>query len=148
MERTWKPKAAGVLSIILGAIFLIPGILALAVLGFIPVTTLPSYLLFGALVTIPGIVPIVGGVYALRRRRWGLALAGSILTLLNSVILAIFGIIVLTGYLIGFVDNPGAHFELSDWTSLGIYIIVGLAIYGILGLLALIFVILGRREFE
>jgi hypothetical protein len=148
VERTRKPIAAGILCIILGAIFLIPGAVSLTILGFIPVTTLPSSLSFGALVTVPGIVPIVGGIYALRRRRWGVALAGSIVTLLNCVILAIFGIILLIILPLGYVDNPGAHFELSDWMSLGIYIIVGLTIFGILGLLALILVILGRREFK
>ena len=104
--------------------------------------------LWGFLVVVPGIMPIVGGIYALRRRRWGVALAGSIVTLLNCVILAIFGIILLIIFPLGYVDNPGAHFELSDWASLGIYIVVGLTIFGILGLLALILVILGRREFE
>jgi uncharacterized membrane protein HdeD (DUF308 family) len=147
-ERTWKPKAAGILSVILGAIFLIPGIVSLPLLGWIAVTTVPFYLLLGPLVIIPGIMPVVGGIYALRRRRWGLALAGSIFSLLNGVILGIYGIIFLIGFFWGFVDNPGAHFELSDFTSLGIYIIIGLTIFWILGLLALVFVIRGRREFR
>jgi hypothetical protein len=130
MERTWKPIVAGILCIILGAIHLIPAVL------------------WGFHWVVPGIMPIVGGVYALRRRRWGVALAGSIVTLLNCVILAIFGTILWMIIPLGYVDNPGAHFELSDWTSLGIYIIVGLTIFGVLGLLALILVILGRREFK
>jgi hypothetical protein len=104
--------------------------------------------LWGALVTVPGIVPIVGGIYALRRKRWGLALAGSIFTLLNCVILGICGIIGFIFVFLGCVDNPGAHFELSDFTSLGIGLIVGLTIFGILGLLALILVIRGKREFR
>jgi hypothetical protein len=126
MERTWKSKAAGILCIVLGAVFLIPGIV---------------YLPWSALLIIPGIMPIVGGIHALRRRSWALALAGSIFALLNCVVIvAIGGIIALFSN----IDNPGAHFELSD--RIGIF--VGSATFGTLGLLALIFVILGRREFK
>lgn len=126
MEKTWKPKAAGILSIILGAVFLVPGIV------FLP---------WGALLIIPAIMPIVGGIYAFRRKSWGLALAGSIFALLNClVVLAIGGAIALFSN----IDNPGAHFDLS----LRIGLIVGSTIFGILGLLTLILVILGRREFE
>jgi hypothetical protein len=148
-ERTWKPIAAGILSIILGAIFLIPGIVSFTALRLIlSIIAVSSSVLWGFLVVVPGIMPIVGGIYALRRRRWGVALAGSIVTLLNCAILAIFGTILLIIFPLGYVDNPGAHFELSDWATLGIYIIVGLTIFGILGLLALIFVIRARREFR
>jgi len=152
MERTRKTTVAGILCIILGAVFLIPSIVLLigsyCMTVYIPLTTAPSYVLWGALVIIPGIMPIVGGIYALRRRRWGLALAGSIFTLLNCAILGICGIIGFIFVFLGYVDNPGAHFELSDFTSLGIGLIVGLAIFGILGLLALILVIRGKREFR
>jgi hypothetical protein len=152
MERTWKPTAAGILCIIAGTIGLIPFILVAALV--VGVSSMfgdtPSVTSLAAMIPLIlfGIMPIVGGIYALRRRRWGVALAGSIVTLLNCVILAIFGIILLIIFPLGYVDNPGAHFELSDWTFLGIYIIVGLTIFGILGLLALIFVIRGKREFK
>ena len=100
-------------------------------------------MLLGALVIIPGILPIVGGIYALRRRRWGLALAGSIFTLLNWVILGIFGIIAIIA---GIADNYSV--KPDDITSLLIGFKVGLAVFGILGLLVLIFAIRGRREFK
>jgi hypothetical protein len=152
MERTRKTTVAGILCIILGAVFLIPSIVLLIgsyyMTVYVPLTTVPSYVLWGALVIIPGIMPIVGGIYALRRRRWGLALAGSIFTLLNCVILGICGIIGFIFVFLGYVDNPGAHFDLSDFTSLGIGLIVGLTIFGILGLLALILVIRGKGEFK
>jgi len=105
MQRTWKPMVAGILTIIAGSLGLLIGI-GLAVgfglmgimIGMIP--GFPGGLL--ALIGIPGIilsiVAIVGGIYALRRRLWGLALAGAICALLFTLpflgwILAILAII-------------------------------------------------------
>jgi hypothetical protein len=105
MERTWKPTTAGILSIIAGSIGVITGVvvalLGLFIGGFFG---LPWPGLFGIPSLIFGTVAIVGGIYALRRQVWGLALAGSIC--------ALFG----------------------PWV--------------ILGLLAIIFVSLGKGEFE
>jgi hypothetical protein len=106
MEKTWKPTAAGILTIIAGFLGLLIGI-ALAVglgiagtmIGVIPGIPGVGFL---ALIAIPGIilsiVAIVGGIYALRRRLWGLALAGAICSLLFTLpllgwILAILAII-------------------------------------------------------
>lgn len=91
---------------------------------------------------IPGIIPIVGGIYALRRRRWGLALTGSILTLLSSVLLGIYGIIIV----IGSIDNPSVN--QINIISLLIFLIADAVISGILGILAIIFISLGKREFD
>jgi len=135
MERTWKPKAAGILCIIGGAVFAVPGIV-------LSIALLP-YMWLGAFVIVPGIMPIVGGIYALRRRRWRLALTGSILTLLGSVILGIYGII---AYIAAIADNYDV--KPGDLTPLVIGFIVGVTILAILGILALIFVIRGKREFE
>jgi hypothetical protein len=132
MERTWKPKAAGILCIIVGAVFVVPGIVLL------------PYMWLGAFVIIiPGIMPIVGGIYALKRRRWRLALAGSVLTLPSCVILGIYGII---AFIAGIADNMDV--KLDDLTPLVIGFIVGVAILAILGILAIIFVNMGKREFE
>ena len=57
----------------------------------------------GVVLVIFGIIAIIGGYYAIKRRNWGLALTGSILSL------------------------PGS---------------------GVLGTLAIIFMSLGKREFE
>jgi len=77
--KTWKPTAAGILCIIAGTI---------AVISCIVFTVLGSIIaiffgiawpaVFGVLSIILGIIAIVGGIYALRRKSWGLALAGSI----------------------------------------------------------------------
>jgi hypothetical protein len=106
MEKTWKPTAAGILTIIAGFLGLLIG-LALAVgLGIAGTVAglIPGFpgARFLALVAVPGIilsiVAIVGGIYAIKRSVWGLALAGAICALLFTVpflgwILAILAII-------------------------------------------------------
>jgi len=90
MERTWKPTTAGILSIVAGFFGVIGGIL-LAVLGAVGGGILGTLGLPGlggmaaAAAAVPlifGIIAIVGGVYALKRKIWGLALAGSICALI------------------------------------------------------------------
>lgn len=88
MEKTWKPTTAGILSIIAGAIELLIGIglmvalgLAASLYGAIPGLPIGILPVFGVPLVIIGIVAIVGGIYALRRKIWGLTLAGSICAL-------------------------------------------------------------------
>ena len=105
MEKTWKPTTAGILSIIGGAVGVIGGVviagLGVFIAELLRVTGLPDLSgialpglssilpsLLGSIVAVVaavpivlGIVAIIGGVYALERRRWGLALAGSICSL-------------------------------------------------------------------
>ncbi|MCD6390817.1 MAG: hypothetical protein J7L92_02280 [Dehalococcoidia bacterium] len=105
MEKTWKPTTAGILSIIAGAIGVISGIMVAAlgsVIGtFFGIAWTGA---FGVPSLTLGIIAIVGGIYALKRQVWGLALAGSICALIGP--------------------------------------------WAILGLLAIIFVSLGKSEFE
>lgn len=90
MEKTWKPTVAGILSIVAGALGIIAGIvvatigtigggvlgeLGLPFIARLVVTATAAPLVLSA-------VAIVGGVYALKRRIWGLALAGAICALL------------------------------------------------------------------
>jgi hypothetical protein len=104
MERTWKPTVGGILAIIGGAIETILG-LVIATVGSIGwFFGVPWVSVIGAPLIILGIIAIIGGTYALRRRVWGLALAGSICALIGP--------------------------------------------WGLLGLLAIIFVSLGKGEFE
>ncbi|MDH4291486.1 MAG: PMP-22/EMP/MP20 family protein [Dehalococcoidia bacterium] len=104
MERTWKPTAAGILCIIAGVpIVVIPGIVvAINVGGLIRPSPMDGYgafifiLFFGPLsilLIIAGTVAIVGGICALRRKNWGLALAGSICALPAGFLLGILAII-------------------------------------------------------
>jgi len=142
MERTWKPTAAGILCIIggIGGVFF--GIIALVLLpllifgvpdspGIEPPIELPGLfeslnflLIWGILGIIAIVMAVVGGVYALRRRIWGLALAGSICTLIGP------------------------------WGLLGILIPSAMPFMpltlplAIPGILATVFIVRGKREFR
>ena len=110
-NKTWKPMTAGILSIISGAPTAVGGI-ALAVvgegvtgLGIISLIKTVPWLsgILGVVavfitaisiaMTVVGALAIVGGIYALKRRKWGLALAGSICSLFCNKILGILAII-------------------------------------------------------
>jgi len=93
MENTWKPKVAGIILITIGA-----GIPLLAL-----IVTFPVYGLFYpsdqyAFFTLPFIIlavwvlPLSGGIYAFRRRKWKLALASSITALCYIVPFAILSV--------------------------------------------------------
>jgi hypothetical protein len=111
MKQTWKPTTAGILSIVCGAWGLIVG-LVIALLGGsvawmagVPFFVPRLLAVIGVPMIVLGVVAIIGGIYAVKRRLWGLALAGAICALL--------------------VPPPF-----------------------VLGVLAIIFVILGKDEFE
>jgi len=107
--QSWMPVAAGVMSIVAGAM----GLIAVAFLitfgatfgdeiarevlksvGFwqsgVPLTII-------GLISIPLIiinaVAIIGGIYALQRRFWGLALAGAICAILPAQVLGIIAVV-------------------------------------------------------
>jgi hypothetical protein len=116
MEKTWKPTTAGILTIIAGCLGLLIGMglaIGLGIAGTL-IDMIPGFPGAGflVLIAVPGIilsiVAIVGGIYALKRRLWGLALAGAICALLFTL-------------------------PFLGW---------------ILAILAIIFVSLGKREFE
>jgi len=108
-QKTWKPIVAGILNIVCGALRILGSIAALiGVMFFIPVATsigpgpvpeMGGWLVHGVLQTIliiaiiylliVGILPIIGGIYALQRKKWGLALAGSIVAIFGSSIMGI-----------------------------------------------------------
>lgn len=118
MEKTWKPTTAGILSIIAGSLtvgggivlLLLGGVLSgiLAAAGVPDIAFLIPFPILG-IIAVPllilGIVAIIGGVYAIKRRYWPFALAGAICALFPPQI-------------------------------------------GILGILAIVFVVLGKDEFE
>lgn len=84
MERTWKPTTAGILCIIAGTIGVISGIRVAALGGIIGAFFGMAWLgTFGIPFIILGIFALIGGIYALRRKIWGLALVGSISALLG-----------------------------------------------------------------
>jgi lysylphosphatidylglycerol synthetase-like protein (DUF2156 family) len=104
-KQTWTPPTAGILCIIAGVLGIVIGTVAGAMEALITVLPITPEILarflwiFSAAPIVLGIVAIIGGIYALLRRRWGLALAGCIcsllcvLPLLPAIILGILAII-------------------------------------------------------
>jgi hypothetical protein len=136
MKRTWKPTTAGILCIIAGIIGVIPGIVAFSSIAGL---SAPSIAL--------GIVAIVGGICALNRRSWGPALAGAICALFGPA-----GFLVIIGLLaVKYADmEPGLQPpRILDiiFSPLSPYFDFSLGSV-ILGILAIIFVIMGKREFK
>jgi hypothetical protein len=93
MTKTWKPITAGILSIFSGVVASLVGI------GAIVRGELARRIVFhiggevvGALLLVLGIVAIIGGVFAINRRVWGLALAGAICALFPPQV-AVLGIL-------------------------------------------------------
>ncbi len=98
MERTWRPTTGGILCIIAGAMNVLAGLVVtggLAAIGLLglgiglpmPLLGLPWLSVLGVPLVILGIVSIIGGAYALKRRLWGLALAGTILVTITGNLL-------------------------------------------------------------
>jgi len=102
MENAWMPKVAGILDIVAGAFaiigafftsiwsLLIPYFATLPGMDFrefgqFPVRFFAAIAIFVAIFLVAlGILAIVGGIFALRKKKWGLALAGSIAALLTG----------------------------------------------------------------
>ncbi len=102
IKRTWKPTTAGILNIICGVgIALALILLIIAVISFYnpnirqffppdfepPPGFDPMIIIMLILIIIAMAFTVIGGVFALQRRKWGWALAGSI-----SAIVALGGI--------------------------------------------------------
>jgi len=100
MEKTWMPTVAGILDIVagtvsfIGLIFVLVGISVLAYTrGIDPLIGIPETLIlsiaviFAIFAVIADILAIVGGIYALQKKKWGLALAGSIAAFFASILL-------------------------------------------------------------
>ena len=71
--KTWKPTAAGILSVLGGAftVFYRSGRIVRMDLNW-------QAAIFDSLSIVIGLVAVVGGIFALKRRVWSLALAGAI----------------------------------------------------------------------
>jgi vacuolar-type H+-ATPase subunit I/STV1 len=77
VERTWKPTTAGILTLISA-----PFVLAQSFGGALQSHEIQGQLIMWVCLVV-GIVAIVGGIFTLRRRIWGLALAGAICATLS-----------------------------------------------------------------
>ena len=87
-------KAAGILTIIGGIVGIIFGSIAAAAGGIL--SLIPGLQFMGAIgggLLALGIIALIGGIVALRRRAWGFALTGAICALFPIVPLGILAII-------------------------------------------------------
>ena len=115
MEKTRKPATAGILNIISGVFFLSGGFIMVSLVGQPVAKSVAGYVMYSmalsgtpdtsfvtaiiiilsaALIAI-GVISILGGVYAIKRSVWGLALAGSISTFFSPTPLGIPAIILI-----------------------------------------------------
>ena len=106
--RTWKPTAAGIFIIISGALTLIGALVFAAfalidwsggyygyyydIYDFYLMYNVLFWAIFGILM-IFGILTVIGGIFALKRRSWGMALTGAIFATLTVIPLGIPAII-------------------------------------------------------
>ena len=90
MQRRWKSMTAGILT-------LIGGIFGIAVGGIVVAggawAVIPMMEEIGAGLIALGVVALIGGIFALKRRIWGLSLAGAICALFPLVPLGVLAII-------------------------------------------------------
>ena len=104
-SRSWMPPTAGVLSVASGGLGILTGLLVGTVLAAIgSIIGAPHAGVLAVPMMVFGLLAIVGGVFAIQKKVWGLALVGSISALM--------------------------------WP------------YTLLGILSIIFVSLGKREFK
>ena len=100
MEKTAKPTVAGIFMIVNGALNVILAAFFVVGVGFaMPfLDTTPGYdmvalggiFVVGAVIgIIVSLFSIISGAYCLKRRLWGLALAGSIIATLQIIILGV-----------------------------------------------------------
>ena len=111
VQKTWKPTVAGILNIISGVFNLLGAIgIIIGIIFFVSTSTqlflediwgdlgdlgiginflIILLVLFAIFQAILGILPLLGGIYALQRKKWGLALAGSIVAIFGSLIFGI-----------------------------------------------------------
>ena len=109
IRQTWMPTAAGVLSIVSGALGLIgiafliafgatfgeeiardvlksigflQSVMPLRIIGFI---SIPLFII--------SIVAIIGGIYTIQRKAWGLALAGAICAIVPAQLMGVLSVV-------------------------------------------------------
>ncbi|MGA2158885.1 MAG: hypothetical protein ABSG90_06675 [Dehalococcoidia bacterium] len=102
MEKTWKTLTAGILDIIsgIGMMFVCFWMVVAGSIAGI-VHNVPQWvpgLLFALaiLMIIVAIVAVVGGIFAIKRRVWGMALAGSIAAFFCCFIFGVISIVLTT----------------------------------------------------
>ena len=104
MATTWKPIVAGILNMVVGVVTLfgtfITAIILVGVGGSVLSVSriaamMPVWLagmaegfmvILAVMLVVCSALPLIGGVYAVQRKNWGWALAGSIIAIFSSTI--------------------------------------------------------------
>ena len=95
MERTWKPTTAGILTIIGGIVGIAFGAI-FATVGTAFLFGIPGLELMAGIgggIIAMGVIALIGGIMALKRKTWGFALTGAIFAIFPIVPLGILAII-------------------------------------------------------
>ena len=112
MLRAWKSKAAGVMSIIAGMIGIGGGAIVSLMGDFVSESGgIFGFEPFGVPTIILGIVAVVGGIFALRRRVWWMAVIGAIFAIPCMPVLGTLAIILVALADQEFVSLSGAETE-------------------------------------
>ena len=98
MTRSWMPTVVCILNVAVGVFGVVTGPIMVVLAFFIPVAQespriTALFIGIGILLAISGAIAIIGGAYALQRKRWGIALAGSIAAFIPSRLFGIVSII-------------------------------------------------------
>ncbi len=133
MNGTWKPRAAGVIDLILGTIHVL--IATLFLVGFIHdlVTVLLVLLIIS-----PGVLSIIGGIFAIKREKWPVAFAGSVSAILCALAIP---------FVIGAATALTYIGSVADYQLDPVPMIVALCFCELSAVTALAFVLLSRTEF-
>ncbi len=104
IETTWKPTVAGIINIVIGILNLFGMFIIMAILvaiggGVMALSRIaelmPLWLsgiiqgfmvIVALLMAVFSALPLIGGINALQRKNWGLALAGSIVAILSTAL--------------------------------------------------------------
>ena len=96
MQKTWKPTVAGILEIVAGALSLLGFFGILIAFIFIPtsanvaILTLTIVAIYTAVL---GALSLVSGIFTIQRKKWWLAIVGSIAAIFLSFVLGILAVI-------------------------------------------------------
>ena len=85
VKETWQPTTAGTLNIISGCFGIVGGVYIANVGGLewdLPALVVAIVGVVGISRIVLGVIALIGGIFARRRKLWELALAGSILAIL------------------------------------------------------------------
>jgi hypothetical protein len=147
MNKTWMPTEAGILNLIGGVLQSVIGIICIAfIITAIATPGGEDYIAFHFIPCTPlvltGVVAAIGGIYALKRKKW-----------IFSLTTSIFSFIPFSVSLICISEWTYVHFEDFPFlwsTSLGdnIYILTIFMLPVILGIISISLVIFSRNQFE